>query len=80
MNETKSNFKSLLKNNGHMTKNYTLLVLSYESIDDGVADNLAVELINKKLESKHGLFGKSYYTVEQVQLLSDEEANSIMQS
>ena len=79
MSKTKSNFKSLLKNNGQLTKNYALLILSYESIDGVLADNFAVELRNKKLESKHGLLEKSVYTVEQVQLLSNEEANSIMQ-
>jgi hypothetical protein len=63
-----------------MTKNYTLIIVSNESTNEAVAENLAsADLKNKKLETKHGLRRKKFYTVEQVQLLSDEEAKSIMQ-
>ena len=80
MNEAKHNFKPFLKNYGSMKKNYTLLIVSYESTDDAVADNLAVvDLKNKKFEVKQGFRGKNFYAVEHVQPLSGEEANSIMQ-
>ena len=80
MNMTKHNFKSLLKNFGSMKKNYTLLIVSYESTNDAVADNVAMaDLKNKKFEVKQGLRGKNFYSVEHVQPLSGEEANSIMQ-
>ena len=79
MNRAKHNFKSLLKNYVYRPKNYTLLIVSYEATDE-VADNLAVEdLKNKQLIAKQGWRGKNFYTVEQVQPLSSEEANSIMQ-
>ncbi|MGD0644007.1 MAG: hypothetical protein ABSA75_03785 [Candidatus Bathyarchaeia archaeon] len=51
-----------------MSKNYTLLIISTESTENAVTDNLAVEgLKNKKLVAKQGLRGKSFYTIEEVQ-------------
>ncbi len=80
MNMAKHNFKPLLKNYGSMKKNYTLVIVSYESTNDAVADNVAMaDLKNKKFEVKQGLRGKNFYSVEHVQPLSGEEANSIMQ-
>ena len=58
-----------------MTKNYTLIIVSYESTDDAVVDNPVVE----DLEAKQGWRGKKLYTVEHIQPLSGEEADSIMQ-
>jgi hypothetical protein len=57
---------------------YSLLIVSDESTNGAVADNLVVEdLKNRKIEVR--LPGKSFYPVEHVQLqLSDEEVNSIM--
>jgi len=59
-----------------MTKNYTLIIVSYESIDGKVVDNPAVE----DLEAKQVWQGKKLYTIEQIQPLTGEEANNIMQS
>jgi len=59
-----------------MTKNYTLIIVSYPSTEDEVVYNPAVE----DLEANQVLQGKKLYTVEHIQTLSGEEANSIMQS
>jgi len=63
------------------TRAYTLLIVSNESTGGPVADKLVIEdLKNKILEVKQGLLGKSFYTVEHVHPLSDEEVHIIMNS
>ena len=60
---------------------YTLLIVSNESAGDPAADGLVIEdLKNKKLEVSRGLLKKSFYTVEGVHPLSDEQVYVIMNS
>jgi hypothetical protein len=59
----------------NMTRNYTLIIVSYESTDDAAVDNLVLE----DLEAKQGWQGKKLLTVEHIQPLSGEEANGLMQ-
>ena len=58
-----------------MTKNYTLIIVSYESKGEETEKPDVVDI-----EGNQVWQGKKLYTVEHVQPLSGEEANSIMQS
>ena len=78
MNNSRKDFKQLLNNHGCPTKNYTLLIVSYESIDDQAGNQAVQDLRNKKLQAKQGRQGTKLYTIEHVQPLSGEEVNSIM--
>ena len=58
-----------------MTKNYTLIIVSYESADLVVAEKPVIE----DLEAKQAWQGRKLYTVEHIQPTSGEEADGIMQ-
>ena len=62
----------------NQTKNYTLLVVSYESNDGAAADKRAVaDFKNHKLMAKQGLLGNKVYKIEMVHPLSNEEINNL---